>query len=208
VSLKTAQVVSLFGATITTGLMAGVFGIYAHTIMRGLSRTDDRTFVAAFQATDRAIINPLFMLSFFGALVFGGTAGVLYFRGEDRSVLPWVLTAAILYLLVIIITFAVHLPLNDSIKNAGRPDRIADFAAVRDNFHETRWIAWNIVRAVVSTVAFVCLAWALVLHGRMTSTDAARTTDRSALEYTAPETVSAGPSVLHAARLAVDEHWD
>lgn len=49
--------VALVAATITTGLMAGVFGLYTHTIMPGLRRTDDRTFVAAFQSIDKAIIN-------------------------------------------------------------------------------------------------------------------------------------------------------
>jgi uncharacterized membrane protein len=169
-SLKAAQVSSLLAAVITAGLMAGVFGLYAHTIMRGLKKTDDRTFVAAFQAMDRAIINPLFMLAFFGALLFSWLAVVLYLRGDDHSVVPWVVVAAALYLLVVIITVAVHLPLNDSIKAAGDPDQIADLAAVRAKFHETRWMAWNIVRAVASTAAFACLAWALVLHGRMTGT--------------------------------------
>jgi uncharacterized membrane protein len=168
VSLRFAQVASLLAATITTGLMAGVFGIFAHTIMRGLGKTDDRTFVGAFQAIDRAIINPLFMLTFFSALIFSGVAAVLYFRHDGRSVLPWVITAFVLYLVVVIITVAVHVPLNDDIKAAGDPERIADLAAVREQFHETRWVAWNVVRAIATTVAFACLAWALVLHGRMT----------------------------------------
>jgi uncharacterized membrane protein len=164
-------------ATLTMGLMAGVFGLYAHTIMRGLGKTDDRTFVAAFQSMDRAIINPLFMLTFFGALVFSGVAAVLYLRDDGGSVLPWVTVAFVLYLAVFVITVAVNVPLNDVIKTAGDPDRIADLAAVRDAFHETRWVAWNVVRAIASTVAFVCLAWALVLHGRISSTS----TERQAL---------------------------
>jgi uncharacterized membrane protein len=41
--------------------MAGVFWLYDHTIMPGLGKTDDRTFVGAFQAFDRAIINPWFL---------------------------------------------------------------------------------------------------------------------------------------------------
>jgi uncharacterized membrane protein len=143
VSLRFAQVASLLAATITTGLMAGVFGIFAHTIMRGLGKTDDRTFVGAFQAIDRAIINPLFMLTFFSALIFSGVAAVLYFRHDGRSVLPWVITAFVLYLVVVIITVAVHVPLNDDIKAAGDPERIADLAAVREQFHETRWVAWK-----------------------------------------------------------------
>ena len=60
-------------------LRARAFALYAHTIMPGLKHTDDHTFVAAFQATDRAIINPWFMISaFVGALLFtlaAATAG-------------------------------------------------------------------------------------------------------------------------------------
>jgi uncharacterized membrane protein len=42
------------------------FALYADTIMPGLRKTDDRTFVAAFQHIDRAIINPWFMITAFG----------------------------------------------------------------------------------------------------------------------------------------------
>ena len=49
---------TLMGATLTMGLVAGAFALYAHTIMPGLRKTDDRTFVAAFGQIDRAIINP------------------------------------------------------------------------------------------------------------------------------------------------------
>ena len=64
--------VVLIVATMAVGLMAGVFGLYANTIMRGLGRTDDRTFVGAFQSIDRAIINPLFLATFFAALILTG----------------------------------------------------------------------------------------------------------------------------------------
>jgi uncharacterized membrane protein len=175
-SLKTAQVVSLVGATATTGLAAGVFGLYAHTIMRGLGKTDDRTFVGAFQAIDRAIMNPLWMLTFFGALLLSGLAAVLYLREDDGGVLPWVVAALVLYALVVVITMAVHVPLNDDIKAAGDPARI-DVATVRAAFHETRWVAWNVVRTLASTAAFGCLTWALVLHGRATPDDSVARAD-------------------------------
>jgi uncharacterized membrane protein len=166
--VRSAQTGFLLAATITMGLMAGVFGLYAHTIMRGLGSTDDRTFVSAFQAIDRAIINPLFMLAFFGALVLTGVATLLQVVDDTGSVLWWLVVAFTLYLAVVVITVAVHVPLNDRIKAAGDPDRI-DLAAVRADFQESRWIAWNTVRAVAVTVAFGCLAWALVLDGRATS---------------------------------------
>jgi uncharacterized membrane protein len=162
--LKTAQTVVLLIATITMGLMAGVFGLYAHAIMRGLHTVDDRTFVGSFQAIDRAIVNPLFLLTFLGALAGSATATALLFPADRRSVFPWVVVATGLYLIAVAITFIVHLPLNDDIKAAGDPSRI-DVAAVRLAFHEGRWVAWNVVRAVTTTAAFVCLAWALVRFG-------------------------------------------
>jgi uncharacterized membrane protein len=167
--MRPAQTVALLSATMLMTMMAGVFAHYAYAIMRGLHRTDDRTFVTAFQAIDRAIINPLFMLTFFGALVASVAAALLHLGAGDRSVLPWAVVAAAVYLVVVVITMAVHVPLNDGIKAAGAPDGIGDLAAVRAQFNEARWAAWNVVRAVASTAACGCLMWALVLHGRATA---------------------------------------
>jgi uncharacterized membrane protein len=162
--LKILQGAALVASTMSMGLMAGVFGLYAHAIMPGLRAADDRTFVGAFQAIDRAIINPLFMVWFLGALVFAGASAALL--AGERAVLPWIVAALVFYVAVFVITIAVNVPLNDALKAAGDPDRIADLAAVRERFDEARWVAWNIVRAVLSTAALGCLAWALVQYGR------------------------------------------
>ena len=164
--MSTASAVTLLGATITMGLVAGVFALYAHTIMPGLRTTDDRTFVAAFRSIDRTIVNPWFMLSaFVGALGFTVAAAATTL---GHAPFPWVAAALVLYLVAFVITIAVNVPANDAIKAAGDPDGIPDLAAVRRRFDETRWAAWNLVRVVTSTAAFGCLAWALVLYGRAT----------------------------------------
>ncbi len=148
----------LLGATITMGLTAGAFAVYAHAIMPGLRSTDDHTFVAAFQSTDRAIINPWFMAGgFVGALLLT-LAAALGNLGRPAS--PWILAALALYLVAFVVTIVVHVPLNDAIKAAGNPDRIRDLAGVREQFHETRWVAWNLVRVVTTTSAFASLVWA------------------------------------------------
>jgi uncharacterized membrane protein len=36
------RIASLMAATMLTGLVAGVFGIYANALMPGLAKTDDR----------------------------------------------------------------------------------------------------------------------------------------------------------------------
>ena len=161
---STLRTMVLLGASITVGLVAGVFALYAHTIMPGLKSTDDRTFVSAFQALDRAIINPWFMGGgFIGALVLTAAAAA---TNLHRPALPWIAAALVLYLVAFTATIAVNVPLNDAIKAAGDPDHITNLAEVRQRFHESRWAAWNLFRTISTTAAFGCLAWALVLHGR------------------------------------------
>ncbi len=164
--MNALRALTLIAATMSMGLVAGVFGLYSHTIMPGLKNTDDRTFIGAFQSIDRAIINPWFMGSnFFGALVFTAAAGIVSI-GEDA--LPWITAAFILYLVTFVITVAISVPANDAIKAAGDPDRIPDLGAVRARFDESRWSRWNLIRVLTSTTAFGLLAWALVVHGRST----------------------------------------
>lgn len=88
--LEDIRTLSVIVATMTMGLMAGYFALYAHTIMPGLRPTDDRTFVGAFQALDRAIINPWFMVSgFLGALFFTLLAAALSLGSDQRRLLAW-----------------------------------------------------------------------------------------------------------------------
>jgi uncharacterized membrane protein len=158
--------VVLIAATLTMGLMAGVFAIFSNAIMPGLHKTDDRTFVAAFQSIDRAIINPAFMLTFLAPLVLTALATFVHLTAEGRPLLPWIVAAFVLYLLVFVITIRVNVPRNNEIKAAGDVDRLADPHSVRERFDEARWVRWNHVRAVASILAFGLLAWALIASGR------------------------------------------
>jgi uncharacterized membrane protein len=160
------RTISLISATMTMGLSAGVFALFAHTIMPGLKHTDDRTFVSAFQAIDRAIINPWFMLTAFGGALVLTIAAAVFHRATPA--LPWIGAALGLYLVAVVVTIAVNVPLNNVIKAAGDPGHIPDLAEVRQQFHEARWAAWNLLRTATATTAFGFLAWALVLYGRVT----------------------------------------
>ena len=156
---------SLIGAAGGMGLMAGVFAIYSNAIMPGLRDTDDRTFVASFQSIDRAIVNPLFMATFLGTLVATGVSAGIHTTEDHRGPLPWITTAFVLYLAVVVITIAVNVPLNDAMKAAGLPSDVNAVAAIREQFHEVRWVRWNTVRTVMTVGAFGSLLGALVRFG-------------------------------------------
>ena len=56
--MEVLRAASLLAAAMTMGIAAGVFQLYSYAIMPGLRKTDDSTFVGAFQQIDTAIINP------------------------------------------------------------------------------------------------------------------------------------------------------
>ena len=161
--LRTA---ALLVAAVTTGLVAGLFYAYACSVMPGLARADDRTFVEAMQWINVAILNGWFAVCFVGAPVACALAAALHPGGDERPVLSWTVAALVLYAVVLVVTFRVSVPLNDALAAAGEAGGLADPAAVRASF-EARWVRWNTVRAVAATASFGCLAWALVLHGRL-----------------------------------------
>jgi uncharacterized membrane protein len=156
---------SLIAATLTMGLVAGLFYAYSISVMPGLGRAADRSFVDAMQRINVAILNGWFALGFGGALVFTALAALLQIGADGRAVLLWTVAALVLYGTVLAVTFALNVPLNDRLEAAGPVDRIADLAAVRERF-EGAWVRWNVVRTLASTAAFGCLTWALVLYGR------------------------------------------
>ncbi|WP_079154335.1 DUF1772 domain-containing protein [Streptomyces subrutilus] len=162
--MKNLQTVVLLAATLSTGLMAGLFAAFSYAVMPGLARSSDHTLVEAMQGINRAIINPAFMLPFVGSIPLLGLAVVLAWREHGHPALPWLIAALVLYLVAFAVTSAINVPLNDRLASAGDPGGVRHLAEVRAAF-ENRWVVWNNVRALLHTAAFAGLLWALVVHG-------------------------------------------
>jgi len=166
--MRKLQAITLVAATITTGLMAGLFAAFGYAVMPGLSRDADRSYVESMQNVNDAILNPVFMLCFMGAFGLIALGAVLAWRGHDRATLPWLILALVLYAATFTVTSTVDVPLNDALARAGDPAHVRDLAAVRDAFH-TPWVISNAVRALLNLAAFGALSWALVVFGRVTA---------------------------------------
>jgi uncharacterized membrane protein len=155
----------LAAATVAMGLIAGLFFGWGVAVMPGLGELDDRAFVDAAQELDDAIRNPLFFATVIAALALPGVALIMQRSLGLRHATPWIVAALVLYGAGLLITMAIHEPLNQDLVDAGDPSQIADPAGVRDDF-EDPWVIWHIVRTVLTTAALGALAYALVLHGR------------------------------------------
>jgi uncharacterized membrane protein len=150
----------LGAALVAITLVNGLNYTFAVAVMPNLAGADDRTFVESMQ---RYNDNPVFALTYTVALVLIALAPVLQRRHSSRAALRWTIAALVLYVVVFAVTMGINVPLNYEIDQAG--DRIADFAAVRDQV-EVPWVVSNVVRTVLSTAAVAVLARALFLHGR------------------------------------------
>ena len=153
----------LGAAVIAMGLLAGLVYDWSIAVMPALTAADDRTLVDAVQQT---VDNPAFPLTFLAAGALAVVALVQARRSGSPKTARWIAAGLALYALSVVVTGAIHIPLNEDLKNAGDPARIENLAAVRDDFAGP-WVAWNIVRALATTAAFGALVWALVLRGRM-----------------------------------------
>ncbi|MEW2584993.1 anthrone oxygenase family protein [Streptomyces virginiae] len=157
----------LIVSTVLVGLMAGLFFAFDVSVMPGLAAGDEQTYVTAMRAFNKAIDgNPLFGMLFLLALAAAVLSAVLEFRGGRRAVALWVGAAAVAYLVVLLITFTVNIPLNNELADAGDVTLMKDFEIV-ERFKST-WVTTNIIRTLLCTTALAGLARALLLHGRTT----------------------------------------
>jgi uncharacterized membrane protein len=162
---RTARVWTLGSATVATGLIAGFFYAYACSVMLGLARVDDHTFITAMQWINATVRNGWFAASFFGALPLTAAAAILHLRRDGTRVLPWAAAAFLLYAAAFAITMGISVPLNEELAGAGDPGALSDPGAVRAAYEDV-WVRWNLVRTLASTAALVCLLRALIVHAR------------------------------------------
>jgi len=148
----------LIAATISTGLVAGLFYGFACAVMPGLRQVDDASFVTVFRAINRRILNGWFLIAFLGSPVLIVATGIAQFVVGGPQ--PWVPLAAAAVLTVIssAITGGINVPLNNALDAAGADDP----TPVRSAF-ETRWRRANVARSVASTAAFGALVWAIAI---------------------------------------------
>jgi uncharacterized membrane protein len=158
------RALTLAGATFTTGLVAGVFYAYAVSVNLGLAEQPDAGYVAAMQAINERIQNPLFFASFFGAVLFLLAALAAHFP-RPRSGRFWLVTlACALYIGGgFLLTVFVNVPLNEQLARVAANASPGELAGARAAY-EGPWDFWNGVRAVLSSLAFVALVGACLLR--------------------------------------------
>ena len=161
---STLRALTLAGATLTTGLVAGVFYAYAVSVNLGLAAQPDAAYVAAMQAINEKIQNPLFFLSFFGAALFLLAALAVHLPRPRLGRFWLIALASALYIGgSFLLTVFVNVPLNEELARVAAGASASELARARAAY-EGPWDFWNGVRTVFSTLSFVALIWACLLR--------------------------------------------
>jgi len=160
------RALTLASATFTTGLIAGVFYAYAVSVNLGLAAQPDADYVAAMQAINERIQNPLFFLSFFGAALFLLAALAAHYRRLQRSSGRFRLIALACALYIgggFLLTVLVNVPMNEELAHVSAGASPGELASARAAY-EGVWNFWNGVRTVFSILAFLALVGACLLR--------------------------------------------
>jgi uncharacterized membrane protein len=149
-------------ATLTTGLVAGVYYGFSVAINPAFARLPDGQYIRAMQEINDAIQNPFFAASFFGAPLLLVLATALYARRPRGQQLGLVLAATLVFWVGSLgVTVGGNIPLNEQLANyaPGAPNLVA---TVRQQFAEP-WNRWHQVRTGASILALALLLGACLV---------------------------------------------
>ena len=156
--------ISLMFSILTCALVTGFIFTYAIVVMPGFSKLNDKEFLKAFQVTDAIIQNnqPLFMLTWVGSIISIVSTIVISILILGISDALYIVLVGIVYLLgVQVVTFSIHIPLNNHLQQFDF-DKLDDQKLNKERLKfEKKWNYFNNFRTVIAF--FVTLALIIIL---------------------------------------------
>lgn len=158
-TMDTALFILTLLAALGCGLIAGLFFAFSVSVMPALTRRPPAEGMAAMQAINVAILNPVFGLAFFGTALLCLVAVIVSLLRWGEPGAAYLLAGGLLYLAGSIgVTMVFNVPQNDALAAVSPADPVA--AGLWADYL-TRWTAWNHLRAVASLAATAALILAL-----------------------------------------------
>ena len=148
-------------AAVSSAVLTGVLFAFSTSVMPALAGRPPGEAMAAMQAMNRTILNPLFGLLFGGSALLCLAVAVTAPFTDDAAGAGWRLAGGVLYVVgVTVETMAVNVPMNDRLDAAdpATPDGQAVWAEFLP-----RWTRWNNVRSFLGVVAATLLVVSLAV---------------------------------------------
>ena len=160
----TLQTIILIAATLSTGMMSGIFFTWTNAVKPGIGKLDDFGYLSALKSMNRVILNTQFRALFIAAVILIPIAAALSYSAAPDYLFWLLVAAAIIYELgTFAVTFLGSIPLNRMVENADLSQLSIEGARNLRARVEGRWNRLNRIRTVTSLLAFVVLAYAVLM---------------------------------------------
>ena len=152
------QIISLFMATISTGLMAGIFFTWTNAVTPGIGKLKDIEYLGALQAMNRVILNPAFYVLFICPVLTLPLATLLNYNSDPALVFKLLLVASIIYLAgSFLVTIVGNIPINNLLHRSKLEKFSLENAKDLRSEIEEKWNTFNLIRTITSFIAFILL---------------------------------------------------
>jgi uncharacterized membrane protein len=161
ISIKPMHTFVLIVVAITTALIAGLFYAYSCSVNPGLSRLSDAQYIAAMQSINRAIVNPLFMLSFMGTLVMLPLSVYLHYGVPVMDRFYLLLVATVIYAVGVFgVTIFGNVPLNNALDKVNLQLLSSEELYTKRMIFEGPWNNLHRIRSIASFLTLLCVVLA------------------------------------------------
>ena len=147
----------LLATGLVTALITGLFYSYSCSVNPWLKKLSDIEYLRAMQSINRAILNPVFFMSFIGTLLLLPASAWMIYRNEGGSPSFYVMvTAALIYGIGVFgITIFGNIPLNDALdKFDTRTAQNSEIEFQRNKF-ETSWNRFHFIRTIACILSLL-----------------------------------------------------
>lgn len=163
--------IALLAAAFTTALIAGLFYAYSCSVNAGLGRLPDTGYLAAMQAINREILNPLFFMSFMGTLILLPLATWLQYGHPVSPRFYLLLAATLVYGIGTFgVTIIGNVPMNNALDAFNIQAASAEEISQHRTLFEKPWNKLHSIRTIANAIALI-----LVLVACIVKTDTIKT---------------------------------
>ena len=147
-------------AAVGSGVMGGLFFAYSTSVMGALGRIAPSSGIAAMQAIDVVIQNPVFFIAFFGPALLSLVLAAAALLGWHGGSALAIYAGAFFYLAgIMAVTIAINVPMNNALMAVDPAS--AEGARYWTTYLST-WTALNHIRTVAGIAA--CVSYILALR--------------------------------------------
>lgn len=144
--------------TTMTALISGLFYAWSCSVVPGLARVSDSSYLEAMQQINRAILNPVFFMSFIGTALLLPLSTWLHYGSELNARFWLLLLASVVYLAGTFgVTMFGNVPLNEALDAFNLSSAsVQELAAQRAKF-EGPWNNLNNLRTIAGIAALILI---------------------------------------------------